>query len=88
MLLAVGCEHHDHVSPINLGSRFDLSDRNNFFGEMGEDLHAKLGVLHFPASEHDGDLYLVALGKELSDLASLGVEVSGTNLGAILHLLD
>ena len=48
----------------------------------------ELGVLHLPAPEHDRDLDLVALAEELLDLAGLGVEVAGADLGPVLHLLD
>jgi hypothetical protein len=45
-------------------------------------------VLGLTSSEHDRDLDLVAFVEELLDLAGLRVEVSGTDLRAVLHLLD
>ncbi len=40
------------------------------------------------ATEHDGDLDLVALVEEFGHLSGLGVEVAGTDLRPVLHLLD
>ena len=45
-------------------------------------------MLHLAATEHDGDLDLVTLAEKLLDLAGLRVEVAGSDLRAVLHLLD
>ena len=45
-------------------------------------------MLHLAPAEHDRDLDLAAITQKLLDLAGLGVEVAGTDLGPVLHLLD
>jgi hypothetical protein len=59
-----------------------------FFSDLIEDLAAQFGMLHLATTEHDRDLHLVALTEKLGDLLGLGSEVSGADLGPVLHLLD
>ncbi|MBV9660247.1 MAG: translation initiation factor IF-3 [Acidimicrobiales bacterium] len=43
---------------------------------------------HLASTEHDRDLDLVAFAEEAGHLAGLGLEVAGTDLRPVLHLLD
>ena len=84
----VGSQDHRHVAPVELGVDLDPSHVGDVGGHLVEDALAQLGVLHLPASEHDGHLDLVSLTQELLDLLGLGVEVAVPDLGPVLHLLD
>src|ERR1035437_7069127 len=86
--LLVGPEHHDHVATVQLGGRFDFGDVGQLLDEAIEDLLSEFGMRGFTSAEHDRDLYLVTLVQELFDQSCLGIEVAGTDLGPVLHLLD
>ena len=58
------------------------------FGDSIEDPLSEFRMGHFSSTEHDGDLHLVPVGEEFADFAGLGVEVTVTDLRAVLHLLD
>ena len=83
-----GTEQHRHVAPLLLGIGLDATDVLHRLRHPVEDPTSQLGVLHLPATEHDRHLHLAAVTQELLDLPGLGVEVSGTDLGPVLHLLD
>jgi hypothetical protein len=80
-------EDHHHVAAIKLRHRLDLGPFNMDFGDAIKDPLAQFRMGHFAPTEHDGDLHLVSLGEELADLAGLGVEITVTDLRAVLHLL-
>lgn len=86
--LLVGSEDHYHVSSIEFRRRLDLCGWTAGFGDAFENLHSQLGVRYFTPSEHDRDLDFVPVRQELTDLTRLGIEVTASDLGAILHFLD
>src|ERR1035437_6656079 len=86
--LLVRAQHHDHVATVELGGRFNLGDIDELLDDTVQDLLAQLGVRGFAPTEHDGDLHLVTFGQELLNEACLGVEVTGSDLRPVLHLLD
>ena len=83
-----GHEHHDHVATVLLREELHATDVVDCFSHPVEDPTPQLRMLHLASTEHDRDLDLAAISEELLDLAGLGVEVAGTDLGPVLHLLD
>src|SRR5664280_2604182 len=86
--LLVGPEHHDHVATVQLGGRLDFGDVGQLLDDPVEDLLSQFRVRGFSSAEHDRDLYLVTFVQELFDQPGLGIEVTGADLGPVLHLLD
>ena len=83
-----GHENHDHVATVLLREDLDTSDVVDRLGHPVQDPTSQFRMLHLAPAEHDRDLDLAAIAQELLDLAGLGVEVAGTDLGPVLHLLD
>ena len=84
----VRSEDHHHVPAVEPGFRLDPGGSVELFGEAIEDPPAELRVPELTTPEHDRDLHLVAVVQELLNPASLGLEVTGPDLRAVLHLLD
>jgi len=88
VLLLAGSKYHYHLPALKLRFQFNLSDHARFFFDLHEELHAKLLVCHFAATEAKRDLYLIALLKELLDGAHLNFVVMRVDIGAKLDFLD
>ena len=84
----VGSQDHDHVPTVEARNRLGLAHAVHLIGDAVEDLLAQFGMEDLSATEHDGDLDLVTLVEEFGHLSGLGVEVAGTDLRPVLHLLD
>ena len=76
------------LRPSSLGAASTLATSPTCSATWSRIFLPELGMAHLPAPEHDRDLDLVAFGEEPGDLAGLGVEVAGPDLGPVLHLLD
>jgi hypothetical protein len=84
----VGSQDHDHIPPVEAWNRLGLAHAIHLIGDAVEDLLAQFGMEDLSATEHDRDLDLVTFVEEFGHLAGLGVEVAGTDLRPVLHLLD
>src|SRR4051794_11513774 len=87
-LVPVRSDHHDHVAAVLLRVGLDDAQLADVGGQPLEQPVAHLRSRLLAASEHDGDLDLVAALEEALDVALLGLVVVRVDLQAQPHLLD
>src|SRR6266567_3279787 len=83
-----GCQHHDHVAPVELRVGLYGSKFFQVFRQPVQQPSAQLGVGHLPAPEHDGHLDPGSGLQEPLDVALLRAVVVAVDLRAHLDLLD
>ncbi len=76
------------LRPSSFAADSTLATSSSFSTIRSRILLAEFGVSRLASAEHDGDLHLVTIVEKLLDESSLGVEVTGSDLRAVLHLLD
>lgn len=84
----VRSEDQRHIASFEPSFVLDFCHRADRFDDTVENPGSQLGMGHLSPSELQGDLHLVALLEELDEVPDLRVEVTFTDLGSELDLLD
>lgn len=84
----LGREEHGHIAALKLGLLIHVCGLTALSCEFAEDLLADIGMSHFSAAETNGNLYAVAVSKELLCAFELGVKVILADAGRHANFLD
>ena len=68
------------MTSLKLGGLFHIATVSNGLRESSHDFKPDFGMCHFTPAETDGNLQLVALGKELGRLFNLRIEIPNIDI--------